>query len=198
MKKALLVPVIFILCVTAAGAQFGLSFAVKGGINFAKLSSAAGIKASNYTGYMIGGYISPKPKKILGFRSEIILSRQGYNYTSNTNTGKVNLDYLLLPQLITVNFTKKLQIHAGGQLAFLLNAKVDSSGGGGGSLFSYFNRFDYGIAGGIEVSPVLGFFIGGRVNAGLNNVNQGGGGPNFIPKVDVKNNVVQLYLGWRF
>lgn len=176
-----------------------LNIGVKGGVNFANVKNASGIKAESRTGYMIGGYISPKPKKLLGFRSEIILSRQGYDYTTVSNTGNVNLDYLLLPQLITLNFTKKVQLHAGGQAAFLLNAKVDSSGGSSGrSLFDYFNRFDYGLVAGGEISPISGFFVGSRINVSLNNVSKYGNRPGFIPGVDAKNNVVQVYAGWRF
>jgi len=136
----------------------------------------------------------------LGFRSEIILSRQGYDYKTNTNTGTINLDYLLFPQLITINFTKKAQLHIGSQLGFLLNASVDSTGDNSGSLLSYFNRFTYGLVGGAEISPISGLFVGARMNISLNNVNKesSGGGPNFIPKVDLKNNVVQVYIGWRF
>jgi hypothetical protein len=178
-----------------------LQIGLKAGLNFANVSNTAGINADSRTGYMIGGYIAPKPKKIgLGFRSEIILSRQGYDYRSYTNTGHVDLDYLLLPQLITLNFTKKTQLHFGPQIGFLLNAAVDSTGNNQGSLLDYFKRFNYGLAGGAEISPLFGFFIGGRVNISLNNVNDGtsSGSPNFIPKVDVKNNVVQVYVGWRF
>jgi hypothetical protein len=184
-----------------ANAQLGIG--IKAGLNFANVTSPAGINANSRTGYMIGGYISPKAKKLIGFRSELILSRQGYDYKSNTNTGMVNLDYLLLPQLIIIRFTKKIEVHAGGQAAFLLNAKVDSSGNsGGGSLFSYFNRFDYGLVGGLQVSPISGFFIGSRINISLHDINKelpvGGSNPNFIPREFIKNNVVQLYAGWRF
>jgi hypothetical protein len=188
---------LFIPAIVSAQLKIGL----KAGLNFADITSASSIKTSNLTGYMIGGYIAPKPKKSFGYRTEFILSRQGYNYKTNTNTGNVNLDYLLLPQLITLNFSKYVQIHAGGQIAFLLNANVDSTGSGSGSLFDYFNRFDYGIAGGAEIYPIKGFFVGGRINVSLNSVNKtpplGGNWPNFIPRLDAKNNVVQLYAGLR-
>ena len=48
--------------------------------------------------------------------------------------GNVNLDYLLLPQLVTIKFTRFVQVQAGGQLAFLLNPKVYSTGAGGGTI----------------------------------------------------------------
>jgi Outer membrane protein beta-barrel domain len=180
-----------------------LRIGLKAGLNFANVTNSSSINSNSRTGYMIGGYIAPKAKKLLGFRSELILSRQGYDYKTNTNTGTVNLDYLLLPELITLNITKKLQFHLGGQAAFLLNAKVDSTGGSNtGSLFNYFNRFDYGLAGGVEVSPIFGLFIGARANISFNKVSKdapaGGSWPNFIPKLDAKNNVIQLYAGWRF
>lgn len=181
-----------------------LSVGVKAGINLANVTSSPDISTNNLTGYMIGGYISTKQKKIIGYRSELMLSRQGYNYRTNTNTGNVNLDYLLLPQLIVISFTKKFQLQLGSQLAFLLNANVDSSGGNGnnGSLFDYFKRFDYGAVGGFEVSPISGFFLGSRINISLQNLNKqttpGGGNPDFIPENLIKNNVLQIYLGWRF
>ena len=181
-------------------AQFGIG--VKAGLNFANIKDESGFNSDSRTGYMVGAYIAPAAKKFLGFRSEIILSRQGYNYKTATNTNNVNLDYLLLPQLFVIRFSKLVQVHAGVQGAFLLNANVDSTGSGSGSLFDYFKRFDYGLAGGIEIFPFKGFFIGGRMNISLNNVNEeaplGGSWPGFIPRVDAKNNVVQIYTGWRF
>ena len=121
MRKLLLA---FLLLPFYGSAQLGLG--LKAGLNFANITDVSGFSSSRYTGYLIGGYFSPGKKKLLGFRSEIILSRQGYDYKTNTNTGKVNLDYLLLPHLIKLTFTKKSNIHAGGQPAFLLPASVES------------------------------------------------------------------------
>ena len=197
MKKLL---ILFLFFPSVINAQIGIG--IKGGLNFANVTNASDVNANSKTGYMIGGYIASGTKKLLSFRSELILSRQGYNYKTATNTGNVNLDYLLLPQLINIKFSKFIQVQAGGQVAFLLNANVDSTGSGSGSLFDYFKRFDYGLAGGVEIFPFMGFFIGGRINVSLNNANEeaplGGSWPNFIPRVNAKNNVVQLYAGWRF
>ena len=195
--------IICLLCLFSpffASAQ--LSIGVKAGLNFANVTNTAGINANSRTGYMIGGYISPKPKKILGFRSEIMLSRQGYDYKTNGNSATLDLDYLLLPQLITINFTKKVEIHVGMQLAFLLNGNADSTGGNN-SLLDYFKRFDYGIAAGLQLSPISGLFVGARINVGLNNINDDqaigtGTPPDYYPREFVKNNVVQIYAGWRF
>lgn len=200
MRKLLLLILVFFPALLNAQLGIGL----KAGLNFANVTDPGGINANSRSGYMVGAYISPKPKKLIGFRSELMLSRQGYDFKTNNNTGTVDLDYLLLPQLVTLNITKRFEIHAGGQLAFLLNAKADSSNNNGnsGSILNYFNRFDYGIVGGVQVSPFSGLIIGARFNIGLKDINFEPTDyppfPNYELKQYVKNNVLQLYAGWRF
>jgi len=200
MKRVIFYVSLFLLLPKLTPAQIGVG--IKGGLNFANVTNAAGFNNSSRTGYMVGAYFAPGAKKLLSFRSELMLSRQGYNYKTATNTGNVNLDYLLLPQLINIKFSKLVQVQAGGLVAFLLNSNVDSTGSGKGSLFDYFKRFDYGVAGGVEIFPFKGFFVGGRINVSLAKANEeapiGGSWPNFIPRPNIKNNVVQVYTGWRF
>ena len=191
-----------------------LGIGLKAGLNFADVTNASSINNSNRSGFMAGVFLAPQSKSILSSRTELIYSRQGYNYKSNTNTGNVNLDYIILPQLMGINITKFVQIQIGAQMAFLINAKVDSSnstGSGGsspyGKIMDYYNRFDYGFAGGIEIHPVKGLLIGARYNISLGNLYKdpstfsSGTTPtstDFIPKVDAKNNVVQVFAGWIF
>ena len=194
-------------------AQFG----IKAGVNFASVTNASDINASNESGFLVGVFLAPPSKGIMGFRTELIYSKQGYNYKTATNTGTVNLDYILLPQLMQINITKFVSIQAGFQMAFLINAKADSTptntGGAGNpygaaysSMMDYYNKFDYGVAAGIEVHPFKGLLVGARYNLSLGNLykdpssyeTSGGQPPSFIPQVDAKNNVVQLFVGWIF
>lgn len=198
MKKVIVLIAVMVPVLSDAQLYFG----VKGGLNFVNVTNTAGINAGSRSGYKIGAFLSAKKKnKVVGFRSEMLLSRQGYDYKTGTNTGNVNLDYLLLPQLITFNISKKFEIHIGGQMAFLLNAQSDSTSSNG-TLFDYFNRFDYGVAGGFQVFPYKGLFLGARLNLSLHNLNKelviGSPIPSYIPKEFIKNNVLQLYAGWRF
>ena len=183
---------------------------IKAGLNFANVTNASSINNSSRTGFHIGVFLAPPSMGVLGFRSEFLYSKQGYSYKDNTNTGNVNLDYLMFPNLMTINITKYFQIQLGGQMSILLNAKADSTANTGGSsgpyskVMDYYNRFDYGFAGGLEIHPVSGLLIGARVNISLGNVFQdssnysSGAPPSFIPKVNVKNNVFQIFIGWRF
>jgi hypothetical protein len=201
MKKLLIM--ILVLFPVSLWAQIGL----RGGINFANITKVSSINNSSNTGYAVALFMAPKTKGLFGYRSELVYSRQGYNFNTNSNTGNVNLDYILLPQLTTINITRFFQIQLGAQMAFLINAKASQSNSGlgdYGKLMDYYNRFDYGVAGGLEVHPFKGLLIGARYNLSLGNIYKNLGTaapgtiPSFIPDVNVKNNVVNLYAGWHF
>jgi len=202
MKKLMII--VLALFPASLGAQVGL----KGGINFANITKVSSINNSTNTGFAVSLFMAPKPRGLFGFQTEIEFSRQGYNFDTNTNTGNVNLDYIILPQLTTINLTRFVQIQIGPQVAFLLNAKASdnktSSGSSYSNMLSYYNRFDYGVAGGVEIHPFKGLLIGGRYNLSIGNIYKNlensppGTVPSFIPSVNVKNNVVNIYLGYHF
>jgi hypothetical protein len=201
MKKLLIVSLVIF-----PGVLWG-QIGVKGGLNFANITKVSSINNSSNTGFSFGLFLAPKPRGLFGFHSEIDFSRQGYNFETNTNTGNVDLDYILLPQLSTINITRFVQIQIGAQMAFLINAKAVQSNSGSGTydkLLSYYNRFDYGLAGGLEIHPFKGLIVGGRYNLSLGNMYKDlqtsapGSVPSFVPSVNVKNNVLNIYLGWHF
>ncbi len=208
MKKAISAILLIVFTVTV-DAQSALGIGVKAGVNFANVSGASSINASSRSGFHAGIFLSPPSKKILGFRSELIYSEQGYDFKKGTTTGAVNLRYLMLPQMTAINITKYVQLQIGGQIAFLLNAEADSSSAGGtegtyAKVLDYYNKIDYGLAAGAEVHPFKGLLIGARYNISLNNLYKDavqGSNPSFIPtgsSIDFKSNVVQLFAGWRF
>ena len=205
MRKIFLTAVIIVPLFSLA--QFG----IKAGVNFANVTNASEINSGSESGFMAGIFLAPPSTGVMGFRTELIFSRQGYSYKTNTNTGVVNLDYILLPQLMQINITKFFSIQLGAQMAFLINAKADSSTSSGGSspygeIMDFYNKFDYGFAGGIEIHPFKGLLVGARYNISLGNLYKdpssyemnGSQPPSFIPTVDVKNNVFQIFAGWIF
>jgi hypothetical protein len=205
MRKIFLAAVIIVPLFSLA--QFG----IKAGVNFANVTNASDINSGSESGFMAGVFLAPPSTGVMGFRTELIFSRQGYSYKTNTNTGVVNLDYILLPQLMQINITKFFSIQLGAQMAFLINAKADSTTSSGssspyGEIMDFYNKFDYGFAGGIEIHPFKGLLVGARYNISLGNLYKdpssyemnGGQPPSFIPPVDVKNNVLQIFAGWIF
>jgi hypothetical protein len=189
-----------------------IGFGLRGGFNFANVTNASAINGSSRVGFNAGIFLAPS-SKILGSKTELIYSRHGYNYSSDTTNGSVNLDYIALAQLMAIHITKYFEIDIGGQTGYLLHAKVDSNKQVVGnaqinSLLSYYNRFDYGFGGGVEIHPIAGLLIGGRYNISLSNLykqsyttNSSGQPQGFVPSsssINFKNNVVQLYVGYRF
>ena len=183
-------------------AQFG----IKAGLNFAKVSNAASINSSSKSGFNVGFLLAPPSKKIMSSRTELVFSRQGYDYKTSSNTGNVNLDYIQMGQLASINITKYVSLLFGAQTAYLVSAQADSTKNSGGAAGTYnnimnlYNRIDYGYALGAEVHPVLGLIIGARYNVSLAKVYkdlQSLQRPSFSSE-DAKNNVVQIFAGWRF
>ena len=179
---------------------------IKAGVNFAKVSNASSINSSNKSGFNVGLLLAPASKKILSSRTELIFSRQGYDYKTSSNTGNVNLDYIQMGQLASINITKFVSLLFGAQTSYLISAQADSTKNSGGSSGTYnnimnlYNRIDYGYALGAEIHPVMGLIIGARYNVSLAKVYkdlQSFQAPSFSSE-DAKNNVVQIFLGWRF
>src|SRR5688572_2643824 len=110
---------LFLLSPVLTFAQIG----AKVGLNFANVTNASSINSETRTGYHLGVFLAGSSKTILSSRTEILYSRQGYNFSTNENTGVVDLSYLMLPQFMAINITKFVQLQLGGQIAYLLNAK---------------------------------------------------------------------------
>lgn len=200
------------LCSVSSFAQ-KKNFGVKAGVNFVNvknLKSISDANSSGKTGFMAGAYFAPETKGLIGYRSEIIFSRQGYDFKTTSATGDVMMDYVMLPQLMIIKISKKFQLQAGGQISFLVSAKADSVSSSSRpatakNAMDYFNKINYGAAGGLEVRPVAGLIIGSRYNMFFGSLNEqmssaGSGLPSFIPTdgKKLKNGLLQFYIGYQF
>jgi hypothetical protein len=189
-----------------------IGIGIKVGLNFTNITGASSISNSSETGYQVGIFLDPSSKSILGSRTELVFSHQGYNYATGMTTGKVYLDYIMLAQLAVINITHFVQIQIGSQIAYLTNAKVDSSAQTTGvasidQALNYYNRIDFGFSGGLEVRPFMGILVGARYNLSLTNLykipttTSNGPPPSYIPSssdINFKNNLLQIYVGYRF
>ena len=189
-----------------------LGFGIKAGLNFTNVTSASSISNSSETGYQVGLFLDPSSKSILGSRTELLYSHQAYNFSTGTTTGTNYLDYIMLAQLMVINITHFVQIQVGTQVGYLLSAKSDSNKISTGNAqadaaINYYNRIDFGFSGGLEVRPFMGIIVGARYNFSITNLyklpdNSGSQTPpSFIPStsdLNFKNNLVQVYVGYRF
>jgi hypothetical protein len=198
--KKVIVSILLLVPLLAYG-QFG----IKAGLNFSNVTNTSEIKNSNETGYNVGIFLEPKSKSILSSKTELIFSKQGYNYSTSSVTGKADLMYIMLPTYMCINITRFFQIHVGAQMAYMINAKADSTSTSGTTLpfsspLQYYNRFDYGLGGGVEVHPFKGLLIGTRINISLAKLysDAAKGQIPSLSSVDVKQNLFQIYAGWHF
>ncbi len=179
---------------------------IKAGLNFARAINSSGNIISSPTTGLVAGVFFQHGLKILGSRTELNYSRQGFNYDNNGQNGHVTNDYLALLTMTTLTVFHRVQLQLGTQEGFLVSSK-DSNGPGakGANPISAFNRFDFGLAGGIEVYPYTGFLVGLRYNLGLTNLikRPDNNIANFVPfyqqytGYNVKNGVFQVFIGYQ-
>ena len=184
--------------------EYKTRFGLKAGYNWSYITgSSQGFNKDNKSGFMAGAFLAP-PSKGLGYRTEIVFSRQGYSFENGGQNTDVLNDYIYLPQLTTFSIGKHFQLQLGGQIGFLLNSKKTTASKDS-SITSLMNKLDYGFAGGVEIYPISSMIIGARYNLGLGKLfKQDYSSPNPYPlpfnpeTTNFKNGVVQFFLGWKF
>jgi hypothetical protein len=207
----------FLLLIIVSPAIVNAQLGIKAGLNFTDVTNVSSVNNLGSSGFNVGVFYATPYKNIIGSKTELVFSRQGYNYETGTVSGKANLDYIMLPTYMCINITKYFQIQLGMQFGYLMNANVDSTNknsaglpGSVSSALSYYNRFSYSVGGGVEVHPYKGFLVGARLNVGLTNLYKVpdvstmtslttmNTTPSFMPEVNMKSNLLQIYLGWKF
>jgi Outer membrane protein beta-barrel domain len=213
--KLHLILLLIIVSPAIVNAQLG----IKAGLNFTNVTNVSSVNNQSSSGFNAGIFYTTPYTRVIGSKTELVFSRQGYNYETGTVTGKANLDYIMLPTYMCINITKYFQIQLGMQFGYLMNANVDSASknnagipGSVSGALSYYNRFTYSVGGGVEVHPFKGLLVGARLNVGLNNLYKmpdmttmttmmnatTNTTPSFVPDVNIKSNLLQIYLGWKF
>ena len=189
----------------------GIGIGLKAGLNFANVTGASSINSKNKTGYMIGAFLNQPSGGLISYRLELTYSKQGFDFKTNTNTGTVNQSYILIPTLMGIKLGKFALLEFGMQTAYLLNSKADTTSTQTGtdpspfaSLTKFQNRVSLGGAAGFEIYPFKGILVGARYNISFGDMfkmpppSSTTPPPSFLSSIDIKNNVVQFYLGYRF
>lgn len=202
----------------SAGLQSGMKqlqemtprFGIKAGYNVAKMTgSTPNFSPDTRNGFMISAFFAPGPGTGLGYRTELVFTRQGFGFDENGKQTTVTNDYVYMPHFTTFGIGKFFQLHLGGQLGYLLNSsKEGSNNTSSEDITAFANRLDYGAAGGVEIYPVKQLIIGGRYNVSFGNAYKRMTSANTTPspfplpfrpeEVKGKNAVMNFYIGFRF
>lgn len=188
--------------------EYKVKFGVKGGINFSNINTNNVDDESVLTGFNLGVFAKHSINKYIAIQPELYFTTKGakltYNNSLAVGAAKFHLNYIEAPLLVVINLTDKFNIHGGGYVSYLINAKVSNESGPAGFNFENslnkddFNRFEAGLAigFGVDVNPVS---FGVRYNHGLTTVgkDKNFSGTNYT-FADGKNGVANLYVAFSF
>ncbi|MCB2378657.1 PorT family protein [Hymenobacter sp. BT635] len=188
-----------------AQAQLGL----KGGLNAAVLQGTVGTDATYQTSYHAGLFYEMKViGNIISIQPELLYSLQGTERKSDFENYRSKLHYLNVPLLAKVTIGP-VYVEGGPQAGFLLKAREDgvmvvSQEGEGGATYATndrsswndYKKLDVGVCVGAGVKLPLGFALGGRFNAGLNDINNVKS-VRGVNDPELKNRVFQAYLSFQ-
>ena len=198
--------------VKAQSSNPGPKFGVKAGLNFSQLyvDQANAEDENMKVGYHFGIFGKVPLTDFLAIQPEVLYSNVGSKITYGGSDlanllgiepGEVrfNLNYVQVPLALAINIGP-LNVHAGPYLSYLVSANVKDLKSSDLSTTDIkelktedFNRFDYGIMGGVGFD-VRGVTVGARYNYGLREVGKSGLAGELTDKS--KNSVAQIYLGF--
>lgn len=210
MKKLLMITVVFFFAFAYVNAQDGAQFGVKGGINFATITSDADfVDFESRTCFHLGAVLELPISDMFSFQPEVLYSCQGADYSADVDDspsetkaalfeGSIKLAYLNIPLMAKYYIAEGFSLEAGPQIGFLLSAKdeYDSQGDSGeDDIKEYVKGFDFGVNFGLGYKLEGGLNFGARYNLGLTNGNDDIGE---LGDYTLKNGVFQFSLGYFF
>lgn len=173
------------------------SFGVKGGVNFATVTSGDDDFNSpdSRTSFHVGAVAEFPLADIFSLQLEALYSGQGFEIRDETplNDQKVEyqLDYINLPVLAKVYLFEGFSFEAGPQFSFVVNEEIDSRplDDAGDTNVDEAESFDFGVAAGLTFQTDMGLFASGRYNLGLTDI---------YKDANIQNSVFQISLGYKF
>jgi len=192
---------------TSEESALSTKFGIKAGLNLTNLHSDDFANDHLKAGFIAGVFSKIPVTPGFSIQPELLYSVKGSksdynNVVQGSGQYRFNLGYIELPLLAVVNLTKNFNIHAGGYAAYLTNVNVkdvNSQGNVNGITeenADNFNRWDFGLAGGIGFD-IENFMMGARYNYGLTNIGKSGNTSGDVLG-SAKNYGLSIYVGFGF
>ncbi len=180
------------LC-TAASAQTGFGWGVKGGLNLTGVTNL-GDNTQTKTGFVVGAFADYRFTDHFALSADVLYSRQGFSLGKNDDgvRTKARLNYLNVPILANYYIIGGLAVKAGIQPGFLLNSKAVAKKDGDTAKTSVdgLSSADFSIPVGISYDCPFGIILEARYNIGVTNIVSEGGSS--------RNSVFSIMVGYRF
>ncbi|MDX5481522.1 MAG: PorT family protein [Hymenobacteraceae bacterium] len=166
-------------------------FGIKGGVNFANArGSDKDIYGSvnSHTSFHAGVFAQFALSDFFSLQTELLYSRKGYERADSV----FRFDYLDVPVLAVFSISENFSVHLGPQVGIMVSSKIEDEE----IDLEPYNTFDYGVVAGLE-GRVGRFRLGTRYNLGFADFRKEDDRGNSINQ-DIKNSVIQVYLGIGF
>lgn len=177
-----------------AQAQFAVG--IKAGPNFASIDTKAnaGENYKNRTGFHGGAFALIKLSKV-GIQPEVLFSQQGSKVKFNTQELDRNYSYLNVPIMVKLYTIAGINIQAGPQFGFVMNAEKEELDVNGRitkeKVKDELKGSDLSLGLGLGWDLPFGLTVDARYNLGLSKINDKEAGQ------DAKNQVWQFSLGYK-
>jgi hypothetical protein len=175
----------------------------KGGLNLSNLYVNDVDDENVRVGWHAGFYTQLFQSQVFTIQPEVNFSTKGsgityvQGLTGNRYDQRFNLSYIDIPVLAVFKLGKAAEIHAGPYWSYLVHAEIKNNEGDPNNEFdtqdrNNFDKWDYGLVGGIGFNLGEGAQLGVRYNYGLNEIARSPGMKRVFG--NAKNQVAQLYL----
>ena len=200
MKKLFVFATIALMAVGVQAQE--VAFGAKAGVNFASLSGDDAEGLDGRTGFHLGVIADIAITNRFSIQPEVLYSTRGAKQDNflfedefgDDMTGKVEikLDYIDVPVMLKYYVVQGLSLQAGLQFSFNTSSEMEFSDDTDSITIGMEDEtesFDIGGAVGLGYDLPMGLFLQGRYTTGFTEI---------FTDSDIKNNVLQLSIGYKF
>ena len=154
MKTLFTAFLIFVFSTSYLYAQNPFRTGIKAGMNIASQSTTGkgeNVEVENLVGFHFGGFFSYQFIDMFSVQPEIMVSQKGSNWKDPYFEGKDRLTYLALPVLLKFHPADMVNIHAGPEIGYLINAKqTNALTDEKRDVSEFYKNWDFGLGFGAE------------------------------------------------
>jgi hypothetical protein len=197
-----------VVAATKVQAQEAPRVGLKGGLNLSNLYVNEADDENARFGWHAGFYAQLLSTDAFAIQPEVNFSTKGSGVTYGTvgpngvslnHEQKFNLSYIDIPVLAVFKLGRAAEIHAGPYWSYLVRADIRNKSGDPNNEFTTadrdnFDKWDYGLVGGIGFNLGKAAQLGARYNYGLNEIAESGGAKKALG--NAKNQVAQIYVSF--